>query len=246
MQELGPVSHTPLDANAKNSIFINESGLYSLILRSEKPEAKTFKKWVTSEVLPAIRKTGAYVAPTPLPPLPPAPLQDVEYRKNRSFNMQSENDLHSKVVDYLRRFHPHAKMVAGLGEFQKTDALRIEGYQKGYQKGTADLMIVNNHLEHRGFCLEFKNPKGTGSLSEAQDSWLRDLRLNGYKVLVSNDYDLIVREIANYFLKVRLACPHCLSKPVYFKTQDTMQQHIVAFHRRNKKNNLFEGILCIV
>ena len=91
-------------------------------------------------------------------------------------------------------------------------------------------MIVNNHLEHRGFCLEFKNPKGTGSLSEAQDSWLRDLRLNGYKVLVSNDCDLIVREIANYFLKVRLACPHCLSKPVYFKTHDTMQQHIVAFH----------------
>ena len=40
---------------------INESGLYSLILRSRKAEAKVFKKWVTSEVLPAIRKTGAYL-----------------------------------------------------------------------------------------------------------------------------------------------------------------------------------------
>lgn len=40
--------------------IINESGLYSLILRSRKPEAKRFKKWVTSEVLPAIRKTGSY------------------------------------------------------------------------------------------------------------------------------------------------------------------------------------------
>ncbi len=39
---------------------INESGLYSLILRSRKPEAKAFKKWVTSEVLPAIRRTGQY------------------------------------------------------------------------------------------------------------------------------------------------------------------------------------------
>ncbi len=39
---------------------INESGLYSLILGSRKPEAKRFKKWVTSEVLPAIRKTGRY------------------------------------------------------------------------------------------------------------------------------------------------------------------------------------------
>lgn len=43
---------------------VNESGLYALILKSRKPEAKKFRKWVTSEVLPAIRKTGKYeVAP---------------------------------------------------------------------------------------------------------------------------------------------------------------------------------------
>jgi len=41
--------------------LINESGLYSLILRSRKPEAKKFKKWVTSEILPSIRKHGAYM-----------------------------------------------------------------------------------------------------------------------------------------------------------------------------------------
>lgn len=41
---------------------INESGLYSLILSSKLPSAKKFKRWVTSEVLPAIRKTGAYQA----------------------------------------------------------------------------------------------------------------------------------------------------------------------------------------
>ena len=40
---------------------INESGLYTLILRSRKPVAKKFRKWVTSEVLPSIRKTGQYV-----------------------------------------------------------------------------------------------------------------------------------------------------------------------------------------
>jgi len=45
--------------NDKTNI-INESGLYSLILRSRKPEAKRFKKWVTAEVLPTIRKTGRY------------------------------------------------------------------------------------------------------------------------------------------------------------------------------------------
>jgi anti-repressor protein len=43
---------------------INESGLYSLTLTSRKPEAKRFKKWVTSEVLPSIRKTGQYTTAT--------------------------------------------------------------------------------------------------------------------------------------------------------------------------------------
>lgn len=42
---------------------INESGLYTLILRSNKPAAKPFRKWVTAEVLPAIRRTGFYQQP---------------------------------------------------------------------------------------------------------------------------------------------------------------------------------------
>lgn len=49
--------------------IINESGLYSCILRSRKPEAKVFRKWVTAEVLPSIRKTGGYGE---LPPAVPA------------------------------------------------------------------------------------------------------------------------------------------------------------------------------
>lgn len=44
----------------QNMVVVNESGLYNVILRSDKPEAKPFRKWVTSEVLPSIRKTGGY------------------------------------------------------------------------------------------------------------------------------------------------------------------------------------------
>lgn len=43
-----------------NRGIVNEAGLYALILRSDKPEAKAFKRWVTHEVLPAIRRTGSY------------------------------------------------------------------------------------------------------------------------------------------------------------------------------------------
>ena len=45
-----------------NITIINESGLYSATLKSRKPEAKQFKKWVTSDVLPSIRKNGGYIA----------------------------------------------------------------------------------------------------------------------------------------------------------------------------------------
>ena len=46
---------------SQKAVLINESGFYSLILRSDMPKAKQFKRWVTSEVLPQIRKTGGYI-----------------------------------------------------------------------------------------------------------------------------------------------------------------------------------------
>ena len=56
-------------------VVLNESGLYSLILSSRKPKAKSFKRWVTHEVLPSIRRTGAYSksATAPLPSPKPKP-----------------------------------------------------------------------------------------------------------------------------------------------------------------------------
>lgn len=60
------VKHTDNDERAKSDLgsgvpanVISESGLYKLILRSDKPEAKRFRDWVTRDVLPAIRKDGA-------------------------------------------------------------------------------------------------------------------------------------------------------------------------------------------
>lgn len=52
-----------LSGQNREVIVINESGLYSLILSSKLPTARAFKRWVTSEVLPAIRKTGEYATP---------------------------------------------------------------------------------------------------------------------------------------------------------------------------------------
>ncbi|MBX9257304.1 hypothetical protein H1Q63_25850 [Desmonostoc muscorum CCALA 125] len=49
-----------ISGQGRETLCINESGLYSLVLTSRKPQAKRFKKWLTSEVIPSIRKTGSY------------------------------------------------------------------------------------------------------------------------------------------------------------------------------------------
>lgn len=60
---MGVVSTHPITDNLgrkQQANFVNEDGLYDVILDSRKPQAKAFRKWVTSEVLPSIRKTGSY------------------------------------------------------------------------------------------------------------------------------------------------------------------------------------------
>lgn len=66
------VKHGTLGGEQK-SIFINESGLYSLVLSSKMPQAREFRKWVTAEVLPAIRKHGMYATDTTLEQLISSP-----------------------------------------------------------------------------------------------------------------------------------------------------------------------------
>lgn len=60
----GVVSKHPLETagGTQQALFVNEDGLYDVILDSRKPEAKAFRKWITSEVLPSIRKNGGYIA----------------------------------------------------------------------------------------------------------------------------------------------------------------------------------------
>ncbi len=62
IDEVGQTEVIDRLGRTQKAYIINESGLYSVILRSDKPQAKPFRKWVTSEVLPTIRKTGTYMS----------------------------------------------------------------------------------------------------------------------------------------------------------------------------------------
>lgn len=79
----------------KETIIINESGIYSLILSSKMPNAKKFKRWVTKEVLPSIRKTGGYKVPT-------SPAEQIKLLATGFSDHESriENLEQNMVIDY--------------------------------------------------------------------------------------------------------------------------------------------------
>ena len=209
----GVVVKTPPTWNEKQAMFINESGLYSLILSSKKEEAKVFKKWVTSEVLPTIRKTGSYVAPALL---------------DKQIVLKDEKDLHYKVINYIREYYSSAIIIAGLGENQDTIPKRIDSKCKGYTKGQPDIIIANKHKYYSGLAIELKNPNGLGRLSPEQADVLDRLDDNNYKTIVSNDYDYIITSIIEYFRDIRVYCKLCGK---CFLTKDTLNSHRIHFHR---------------
>ncbi len=82
--------------------IVNEPGLYSLILGSRKPEAKAFKRWITHEVIPAIRKTGSYeLKPKSIEDLIILQAQSVKELKNKVEEQQSQLTTLNHRVDTL-------------------------------------------------------------------------------------------------------------------------------------------------
>lgn len=87
-----------------NMTIINESGLYSLILSSKLPTAKRFKRWVTSEVLPAIRRTGGYgTATQAAETLPARETMNDDYLRAASIVASCKNERLPCVLAYLSK-----------------------------------------------------------------------------------------------------------------------------------------------
>jgi prophage antirepressor-like protein len=182
--------HPPQDA----AVYISEPGLYSLVMRSKKQEAEEFTDWIVGTVLPAIRAHGCYKGKGPT---------------GQQVSLLNEFDLQTKLIEFVRKYHPEANIVVGLGELQDTSEKRIKSWRSGYTKGQCDILLANRHKKYTGLALELKSPTGWGVLSPDQKKFLERLESAGYKTLVSNDYDELVVEIQNYFRDVRTYCKHC-------------------------------------
>ena len=172
----------------KQPLYIKEYGVYALILKSKKPEAVRFHRWVIKEVLPDIGRTGSYV-------------------RNAQVSLMCEMDLHYKVVDFIRKFFEEAIVVAGLGELQDTSDKRIDAWKKGYTAGQPDILILNRARKFSGLAIEFKTPLCQRIASPKQEVFLQALQKNTYETLISNSYDEIVVKILEYREAVRRCIP---------------------------------------
>ena len=208
----------PLVLNFQGStLYLNMSSLYSLIFGSKIEKAKSFKEWVTKDVFPSIRKTGRY-----------AYCINHKYNNTLTFKVENEMDLHVKVVHFLKKRYPHSLFTITLGENQDTVYKRIDSFKKGYLCGSPDLVINNLHKNYTGFCIEYKNPNGKGVLSPDQSMMLLQYQNNGFKTLVSNDYDHIIKQLIEYFRDVRIKCSYC---PRRFISSRSLRNHIKSFHK---------------
>lgn len=116
--------HDGITRGNPNQVIINESGLYSLILSSKQPNAKKFKRWVTSEVLPTIRQTGGYQL------APKDPMQVLELMF-QSLKMQ---DYRQERLERKINLIQDSQMISGdqelvLRRIRNDKAVQILGYK---------------------------------------------------------------------------------------------------------------------
>ena len=137
VSQLHGVKYYPMDASIGNALFINQSGLYSLVFGSSNPHARAFTHWVTSVVLKEIDETGAYVPDNYHYRRNELELEDTDQKRWDEVRRSArgrEDALHYKVVAFVRKTYPDADLRAGGGEHFQTAHARMDAYLKGYKK----------------------------------------------------------------------------------------------------------------
>jgi hypothetical protein len=194
--------HTP--GGPQDMTVVNESGLFNLVLGSRKPEAKRFKRWVTHEVLPTIRKTGSYASVGSVAALP-APTQD---RVNAILSI-------GEAIARIPGVKPGIAMAATLTVIHENTGLVVESLRKvlpaanepicslnptqiGERVGMS-ARAVNTRLQSLGF--QFKNDRDEWELTESGKAWAEALPFSrnghsGYQILWNPAVSELMREVA--------------------------------------------------
>lgn len=192
----------------QETTVVSESGLYNVILRSEKPEAKKFKRWVTHEVLPSIRKVGLYATPETAEKLLSDPDFLIEALRELKA-IRAKNAVLSETVSIQNQQIAEMKPKAGYYDviLACKDAVAITTIAKDYGKSGQWLndylhtlgvqfkqgniwLLYQKHAEHGYTCTRTHNYTGTDGEqhSKVHTYWTQKGRLFIYELLKSHGW----------------------------------------------------------
>ena len=201
------------DIGTKGAVVINESGLYSLILSSKLPNAKKFKRWVTSDVLPSIRKTGGYIPHD-------ENMSDDEIMARALLVAQKTIEEKSKLLnqaqvtiqtqsDVINELKPHAEYAERVLEDKKTlltptqiakdfgmagQGLNALLHELGVQYKQNGQWLLYAKYQGKGYTGPYQpdipNAKPQTRWTQAGKKFIHDiLRKNGYKTILENQQE---------------------------------------------------------
>ena len=183
--------------------IINESGLYSLILSSKLPNAKAFKRWVTSEVLPAIRKHGLYAIDDILenPDIAIQALTKLKEERAARKALELDNQVKSQQIAELQPKATYydlilqCKDLLSVTEIAKDYGMSAKGlnamlHELGVQYNQSGVWFLYTRYQHEGYTQtktqNYNRPDGTQG-SKVHTYWTQKGRLFIYNLLKSED-----------------------------------------------------------
>lgn len=183
---------------------VNESGLYALILGSNLSKAKKFKRWVTHEVLPTIRKTGVYAAPASIPSL----MQPTQDRVNALLMIGA-------AIAKVPGVRPGMAMAATLTCIHENTGLAVETLRRALLINNEPICSMNPtqvgellgltartvNLRLQALNFQFKNDRDEWELTEAGKDWAEALPYSrhghsGYQILWNPEVIHKIQEVA--------------------------------------------------
>lgn len=186
--------------------LINEPGLYTLVLGSRKPEARRFKRWVTHEVLPAIRRTGQYVSPTKATSTP-------AWQAGKQDSV-SALLLIGQAIAHMPGVKPGIAMAATLSCIQENTGLAVETLRRALPAAEAPICslnatqlgrrlgmsarVMNQHLAACG--LQIRNARDEWELTDRGQRWAEAMPYcrhghSGYQILWNPAVVEVMREL---------------------------------------------------
>ena len=190
------------DNDYSNKVIINEFGIYELILGSELPSAKSFRKWITSEVIPSIRKNGAYMTEKTLERALAEPdfliqlAQQLKEEKTKRLELEKDNKVLKPKADYfddlvdrnlLINFRDFAKEL-NIGQKYLIEWLISNRYIYRNEKGK--IKSYSKYSEGDSRLFEVKEYKATNNSHSGTQTLITPRGRETFRLLIPRQQDL--------------------------------------------------------